>query len=315
MRQVAINMVETLARQDERVVFIGSDLGPEVLKKMKADMPSRFFMEGVAEQHIIGMAAGMAMEGFIPYLNTIATFLTRRCLDQLAIDVCLERLPVRLIASGGGLVYAPLGPTHLAFEDIALLRALPNMTIVAPVDAPEMERLMHASLAWNGPLYIRLAKGGDPVVSRPEVPFRIGEAISMRTGGDVAIVATGVMTGRALGAAEQLELSGIRASVLHVHTVKPLDAPAVLEAARSARLVVTVEEHSRVGGLGSAVAELLAEAGRAPRLLRLGLPDAFPEGYGSQDHLLGLAGLTPEGIANAVAGALHGANVSEVNVP
>mgnify|MGYP001009152924 FL=1 len=288
MRQVAISMVETLARRDPRVVFIGSDLGPNVLAGMRRDMPGRFFMEGVAEQHVVGMAAGLAMEGFIPYINTIATFLTRRCFDQLAIDVCLENLPVRLIASGGGLVYAPLGPTHLAFDDIAILRALPNMAIVAPADAPEMERLMLASLDWPGPLYIRLAKGGDPVVSRPEAGFAIGTAIPMRPGSDVAFITTGIMTGRALAAADLLAGQGIAAGVLHVHTVKPLDTGAVLAAAGGARLVVTVEEHTRIGGLGSAVGDALldgAPAGR-PRLLRLALADAFPEGYGSQDHLL-----------------------------
>ncbi|MDE1145429.1 MAG: transketolase C-terminal domain-containing protein [Azospirillaceae bacterium] len=306
MRQVAVNMVETLARQDDRVVFIGSDLGPGLLKNMKADMPDRFFMEGVAEQHIIGMAAGMAMEGYIPYINTIATFLTRRCFDQIAIDVCLENLPVRLIASGGGLVYAPLGPTHLAFEDMGLLRTLPNMAIAAPVDAPEMERLMRASLDWKGPLYIRLAKGGDPVVSRAEAGFAIGKAIAMRQGGDVTLIGTGIMTGRALAAAEQLETQGISASVLHMHTVKPLDDAAVLEAAAGTGLIVTVEEHTRIGGLGSAVAELLAETDGAPRLLRLALPDAFPEGYGSQDNLLSLAGLTVDGITGAVTKALEG---------
>ncbi|MDQ2105844.1 transketolase family protein [Azospirillum isscasi] len=306
MRQVAINMVETLARRDPRVVFIGSDLGPNVLAGMKRDMPERFFMEGVAEQHVIGMAAGLAMEGFVPYINTIATFLTRRCLDQIAIDLCMENLPARLIASGGGLVYAPLGPTHLAFEDMALLRALPNMAIVAPADAAEMERLMQASLDWPGPLYIRLAKGGDPVVSRAEAGFAIGKAIPMRPGGEVVLIGTGIMTGRALAAAERLAAQGIEAGVLHVHTVKPLDTEAVLAAADGARLLVTVEEHSRVGGLGSAVGEALLDHrdGGRPRLLRLALPDAFPEGYGSQDHLLTKAGLSVDGIAAAVAGAL-----------
>jgi len=213
---------------------------------------------------------------------------------------------VRLIASGGGLVYAPLGPTHLAFDDIALLRPLPNMAIVAPVDAPEMERLMNASLDWPGPLYIRLGKGGDPVVSLPENGFSIGRAITMRPVGEVALLSTGVMTGRALAAAELLAERGVRAGVLHLHTIKPLDTEAVLAAAEQARLIVTVEEHTRIGGLGSAVAETLVDAPTAlrPRMLRLGLPDRFPEGYGNQDHLLRQAGLTAEGVADAAFAAL-----------
>lgn len=304
MRQTAVNMVEELARRDERVVFIGSDLSPGLLKSMQADMPERFFMEGVSEQHVVGMAAGLAMEGYIPYVNTIATFLTRRCFDQIAIDVCLENLPVRLLANGGGLVYAPLGPTHLAFEDVAILRALPNMTIVAPCDADEMRRVMNASLDWPGPLYIRMAKGGDPIVSSAEAGFAIGRAITLREPGEVVLVSTGSMSGRALAAAELLAAGGIAAGVLHCHTIKPLDEAAVLAAAAGTRLIATVEEHSRIGGLGSAVAELLAESGTHPPLLRLALPDAYPEGYGSQDHLLEQAGLQPPQIAARVRARL-----------
>jgi len=305
MRQQAVNMVETLARRDARVVFIGSDLGPGVLKNMKRDMPERFFMEGVSEQHIIGMAAGMAMEGCVPYVNTIATFLTRRCFDQLAIDVCLENLPVRLIATGGGTVYAPLGPTHLAFEDMAILRALPNMTIVAPVDEIEMVKAMEASLDWPGPLYIRVGKGNEPIVTDEDTPFAIGKALEMRPAGEVALVSTGIVTARTLKAADMLAERGVTAGVLHMPTVKPLDEAAVRRVAGTARLVVTVEEHSRIGGLGSAVAELMAEEPTGARLLRLALPDAFPEGYGSNDHLMQLAGLHPEGIVASVTAALE----------
>ncbi len=172
MRQTCLNMVHELARRDERVVFIGSDLSPGLLDGMRKEMPERWFMEGVTEANVIGMAAGLAMEGFLPYVNTIATFITRRCYEQVAVDLCLHKLPVRLLANGGGLVYAPLGPTHLATEDIAIMRALPNMTVTAVCDAPEMTRLMQASLAWPDPMYIRFAKGGDPVVSRQEGALR-----------------------------------------------------------------------------------------------------------------------------------------------
>ncbi len=300
MRQTAIRMVHELARRDPRVVFVGSDLSAGLLADMKAEMPERFFMEGVSEAHVIGMAAGLAMDGFVPYVNTIATFLTRRCFEQLAIDVCLERLPVRLIGNGGGLVYAPLGPTHLATDDIALMRALPDMTVVCPADADEMARLMAVSPGCPGPLYIRLGKGGDPVVTGGRDGFAVGRAVPLRAGGEVVILATGVMTARALDAAAQLD----RAGVLHLPTVKPLDVEAVLEAAAAARLVVTVEEHSRIGGLGSAVAETLADHGVLRPLERLALPDRFPEGYGSQDHLLEKAGLQPAQIAARVADRL-----------
>ena len=182
MRKRSLDMVHTLARRDERVVFIGSDLSPNLLGEMKKEFPSRYYMEGIAEANIIGMAAGMAMDGFVPYVNTIATFITRRCYEQVAVDLCLHDLPVRLIGNGGGYVYAPLGPTHEAIEDIAIMRALPRMTVTAVCDAEEMTRLMDATLDWPHPIYIRLGKGGDPVISKPERGFAIGKAIDMIDG-------------------------------------------------------------------------------------------------------------------------------------
>ena len=180
MRATCLNMVYDLAKRDKRVIFIGSDLSPGLLDDMKKEMPDRWYMEGITEANVIGMAAGLAMEGYIPYVNTIATFITRRCYEQVAVDLCLHELPVRLIGNGGGLVYAPLGPTHLAIEDIATMRALPNMTVVAVCDAEEMKRFMDASLDWPGPIYIRLAKGFDPIVSEEKHAFEIGKAIVMR---------------------------------------------------------------------------------------------------------------------------------------
>ena len=185
-------------------------------------------MEGIGEANVIGMAAGMAMEGFIPYVNTIATFITRRCYEQVAVDLCLHDLPVRLIGNGGGYVYAPLGPTHQAIEDIAIMRALPHMTVTAVCDAEEMTRLMDATLDWPHPIYIRLGKGGDPVISKPERGFAIGKAIDMieaeQGASDVLLVTTGVATTQALKAAGALAADGIRCRLLHAHTIKPLDA-------------------------------------------------------------------------------------------
>src|SRR6516165_1952079 len=260
MRKTCLDWVHKLAKVDPRVVFIGSDLSPGLLDEMRQQMPDRWFMEGIAEQNVVGMAAGMAMEGLIPYANTIATFFSRRSYEQIAVDCCLHNVPVRLISNGGGLVYAPLGPTHLAIEDIATMRALPNMTIVACCDAEEMKRFMDASLHWKGPIYIRLAKGGDPVVSRPELGFEIGKAIVMRKSSEaspIALMTTGVMTTNALQAAEMLEGHGVDATVVHFHTIKPLDVAAVLHHARGARLVVTVEEGIAIGGFGSAVTDVL----------------------------------------------------------
>jgi transketolase len=311
MRPTCIDKVFELARRDPRVAYIGSDLDPPLARRMREEMPGRAFMEGVSEQHVVGMAAGLAMEGFIPFVHTIATFITRRCFEQVAVDLCLHKLPVRLIGNGGGLVYAPLGPTHLAIEDIAIMRALPNMTVVSVCDAEEMKRFMECTLDWPGPIYIRLAKGFDPVVSRPELGFSIGRAIVMREGAEgaahVLLVATGVATTRALEAAELLAADGIECTLLHMHTVKPLDTGALLHHAEGADLVITVEEHTVVGGLGSAVAETLIECipGSAPPLRRLGIPDAFAENYGSQDQLMEIYGLQPADIARAVQDGLR----------
>lgn len=288
MRQKCLDMVYELAKTDERIFFIGSDLGVGTLNQFKQEMPERFFMEGVSEANLIGMATGLALEGKIVYVNTIATFLTRRCFEQLVLDVCLHHANVRLIANGGGMVYAPLGPTHLAIEDIAILRAVPNMTIVAPADAEEMARFMPLTVDYPGPIYIRLGKGFDPIVTTDEIPFEIGKAIPMRHGRDALIITTGITLKRSLDAAANLSAEGIEATVLHVPTVKPLDTEAILSLASQVPVVTVIEEHTVIGGLGSAVAELIAEANFNPakRFKRIGIPDVFPDQYGSQNSLM-----------------------------
>jgi transketolase len=309
MRQTCLNMVYDLAKRDKRVLFIGSDLSPGLLGDMKKEMPERWYMEGITEANVIGMAAGFAMEGYIPYVNTIATFITRRCYEQVAVDLCLHELPVRLIGNGGGLVYAPLGPTHLAIEDIAIMRALPNMMVTAVCDAKEMVRLMNATLEWPYPIYIRLAKGGDPIVSRDENGFAIGKAIPMRRARSrraIVLMATGVMTTNCLAAADLLAKDGHDVAVVHFHTVKPLDEETVLEFSRDAELVATVEEGTMIGGFGSAVTDVLVEklGSSLPALVRIGLPDAFPHKYGLQEELFEVYGLGPAQIAARVSKSL-----------
>ena len=310
MRRTALDMVYELAREDERVVFIGSDLGAGTMDVFRDEMPDRFFMEGINEANIIGMAAGMAMDGLIPFVNTIATFLTRRCYEQVAADLCLHNLPVKLIANGGGMVYAPLGPTHIALEDMAIMRALPNMSVFAPSDKEEMRKLIPATMEVRGPSYIRLAKGGDEVISNDHHGFEIGRAIEYRDGGDVAFISTGIMTNRAMAASDELKTEGINASVLHIHTVKPLDENAIMKAARRASLIVVAEEHSRIGGLSSAVTDLLAGTFGAggPQILSLAVPDVFTDKYGSQDDLLEIYGLQPSQLAQSVRDAVSSAS-------
>jgi len=294
MRLTSLNCVYELAQKDERVVFIGSDLGPGVLDEFKKNIPERFFMEGVAEQHIVGMAAGLALEGFIPYVNTIATFLTRRCYEQNVLDLGLHNTNVRLISNGGGTVYAPLGPTHLAIEDIAIMRAIPNMTIVSPADADEMRRFMMQTLDYEGPIYIRLGKGYDPIVSSDKFPFEIGKGILMQEGPDLLIVTTGISLALALEAADKLKKNNISTSVLHMHTIKPFDKEVLVNAVDKVSAVITLEEHTILGGLGSTCAEIILEEGfnEKKSFKRIGIPDVFPKGYGNQKDMMARYGIS-----------------------
>lgn len=302
MRKTCLDMVYNLAKTDKRIFFIGSDLGFGTLKAFKEEMPDRFFMEGVSEANVIGMAAGLALEGKIVYVNTIATFITRRCFEQVILDLCLHNVNVRLIGNGGGLVYAPLGPTHEAIEDIAIMRACPRMTIVAPADAEEMKRLMPLTVDHHGPMYIRLGKGFDPIVTNDDMPFEIGKVFPIRQGNDVLIVSTGICLKLALEAANQLDGLGIRAGIVHAPTIKPLDSETIINLISNCRAVITIEEHSIIGGLGSAVAELIAEANfdAVKKFKRIGLPDVFPDEYGSQDSLMDKYGISSDSLINNV---------------
>ncbi len=308
MRKTCLEQVHELARTDERVIFIGSDLGVGTLDAMVEEFPDRFYMEGIAEAAVIGMASGMAMEGLIPYVNTIATFLTRRCFEQAVVDTALHNLPLRLIGNGGGYVYAPLGPTHQAVEDMAIFRAIPNMAIVAVADADEMRRLMPLTLDWPGPLYIRLGKGYDPIVSEEKNGFTIGKAVTMREGDDALLVTTGVSLKPALESASLLEQKGIGVTVLHCHTVKPLDTDSVIKHARGKKVILTIEEGTIVGGLGGSVAETLMEAGVTPSKLfrRVGMDDRFAHNYGSQAQIMSSIGIDAESLTALVEKGVNG---------
>jgi transketolase len=311
MRKTALNCVYELAKKSPKVVFIGSDLGPGVLDEMQKEMPSKFYMEGISEQHIIGMSAGLALEGFIPYVNTIATFLTRRCFEQIAMDLCLHDLPVRLIANGGGLVYAPLGPTHLATDDFGILRTLPNITILAPCDALEMRELMKCTLDWPHPIYIRLGKGGDKVISNIKSEFKIGKAIIFKKPSEGLFITTGVMTQLAMEACNILKNEGIICGLMHMHTVKPLDKESLLKWIPKVKAVVSVEEHFRTGGLGSSILEFLNDHmnDQLINFSRIGIPDEYAQNYGSQDSLLNHFGITAELIAKEMKLRLNKSNV------
>lgn len=300
MRKKSLDCIYELAKRDPRVVYIGSDVGAETLEQFRQEMPDRFFMEGISEAHIIGMAAGLAKAGYIPYVNTIATFLTRRCYEQITIDVCLQNLPVKLIANGGGLVYASLGPTHMAVDDIGLMRLLPNMNIIAPCDAHEMESLMMQTTALSGPVYVRVAKGDEPTISvdKNNVWKKPGEAL---------IITTGVMPHQALKAIDLLEEQGVSCGLLHLPIVKPIDRDLILTHIKEVSLIITLEEHLKAGGLGSNILEILSDLHdiNTPKVLRLGLPDHFVELYGSQQELFQHYGLDAKSISQKILQCLN----------
>ncbi len=294
MRKTSLDCVYELAKKDKRVVFVGSDLGPGVLDNFKKNIPDRFFMEGVAEQYIIGMSAGLAKEGFIPYVNTISTFITRRCYEQVAIDLCLHNLPVRLIGNGGGLVYAPLGPTHLAIEDISLMRSIPNMTIISPCDANEMKNLMMQTADYKSPIYVRLGRGGEEVITSSVKNFEIGKGILLKKPKEVLIISCGTMTQKSLKVSKILSQQNIEAGVLHINTIKPIDQEKIIHNSKNCKLIVTLEEHVRTGGLGSSVLECINDNNKnfLNKVLRIGLEDKFPEQYGNQQTLQDASGLS-----------------------
>ncbi len=258
---------------------------------------------GIAEHNLMGIAAGLAACGRMPFVNTMATFAATRALEVIKIDIAYNQLPVRIMATHGGLSAGHLGPTHQALEDLAVLRVLPGMTVVVPADAAATEAIVEQSLDLAGPLYVRLDRKASPPLPALPRPV-IGRAQTLRHGADVVLACCGSYPVLAcLAAAEVLAGHGIEPTVLNLHTLRPLDTAALVAAARPATLVVTVEEHWRSGGLGGAVAEALAEA--APtRVLRLGMPDQFVEAVGNQDHLVTHYDLTAERVVRTVRAAL-----------
>ena len=303
MRKTCLDTVYKIAKKNKKRVFLGSDLGPGVLDNFKKEMPKRFFMEGVSEQSIIGLSAGLAMEGFIPYVNTIATFITRRCFEQVVVDLCLHNLPVKLIGNGGGLVYAPLGPTHQAIEDISIMRSIPNMSIISPCDAIEMEALVKQSQSYNKPLYIRLAKGGDKIITEKSNKIKIGKGSMKVFPKDHLFITTGVMTQIALEASEFLKKEkNITCGVLHLGTVKPLDKYLLLKWIPKVKKIVTVEENILSGGFGSSILEFTSEnfPQHLHKIKRIGLREKFIEQYGSQELLFKSNKLTKENLINKI---------------
>jgi len=266
-----------LARERQELVGLTADLGKYTdLHLFAKEFPERFFQMGMAEQLLMSAAAGMAREGFVPFATTYAVFASRRAYDFICMAIAEEDLNVKIVCALPGLTTG-YGPSHQATDDIAIFRAMPNLMVIDPCDAHELEQAVPAIAAHKGPVYMRLLRGNVPLVlDRYDYRFEIGKAKTLTSGNEVLVISTGLMTMRALEAAEQLRADGVEVSVLHVPTIKPLDEATILaEARKPGRLVVTAENHSRIGGLGEAVATLLMLNGVTPTFRQIALPDAF----------------------------------------
>lgn len=302
MRNAFADEITKLGALDSRVVLLAGDIGNKLFDKFKEHAESRFYNCGVAEANMMGVAAGMALCGLRPVVYTITPFTTTRCFEQIRVDVCYHKAPVIIVGTGSGLSYAELGPTHHSCEDMAILRTLPGMTVVAPGDATELRLALRAALKLDGPVYMRIGKKGEPAIHASEPAFKIGRALTIQNGQDVCLISTGVMLSVMIEAARLLAQQGILARVESFHTVKPLDEEKLREIFSGLPLVAVAEEHSRIGGLGGAIAEWLVrqEAPRA-KLLAFGTDDEFMHEIGSQQYARRKFGLTADNIANQVA--------------
>lgn len=298
MRNAFAKEISLLAAADPRVVLLSGDIGNQLFEPYKAAHPGRFYNCGVAEANMMSTAAGLALTGLRPVAYTIAPFLTTRCYEQIRVDVCYHRVGVTIVGVGAGLSYASLGSTHHSLEDIAIMRALPHMQVLCPADAHEVRSALRYALGQPDPVYIRMGKKGEPVI-HAETPQDV-QPIRLQTGTDACLICTGTLLPEALEAARLVAEQGMSLEVYSSPQVKPLDLAWWEQLSQRFPLLVTAEEHGLIGGLGSAVAEMICDHGWSCRLLRLGAPDEFMHEAGETAHTRSLFGLD----ASAMAGKI-----------
>lgn len=297
-RQGWADALKKLGEINKNVVVMDADLAKSTLTvQFQEKYPDRFYDMGIAEQDMLGTAAGLSLAGKIPFVATYGVFVAGRAWDQIRTTICYSNLNVKIAGAHGGISVGPDGATHQALEEIATMRVLPKMTVIAPADYYETKKAVLAMAEWTGPCYVRFGREKSPVVTAENTPFEIGKANIMKAGNDVAIIACGTMVYEALTAAKKLEAEGIQARVINLHTIKPLDVQAVLEAAQTGA-IVTAEEHQIAGGLGSTIAEVVVQNSPVPMEF-VGVKDSFGES-GRPDELMKAYGLSTEKIYEAV---------------
>ncbi len=306
MRKVFNTELLSMARQDPRIFMILADIGYGEIEPFARAFPDRYFNCGVAEQNMTGIACGVAMEGNIAITYSIANFPTLRCLEQIRNDVCYHNANVKIVIIGGGMAYGPLGISHHSTEDLAIMRALPNLVVMAPCDFAEARAAVHAMIAHEGPVYYRCGYKQEPPVHSSAIDFKIGQALTVREGSDATVIFTGTIGHNALQAVEQLAKDNIHCRLISMHTIKPLDRQAIIKAAKETGAIITVEEHNTNGGLGSAVAEALMDEGCLNiKCRRMDLPDVNVSKVGSQAWLREQYGLGVNGIMAAIKATLQ----------
>lgn len=300
MRTAFFETLIELAAVDDRIELVVADLGFGAVEEFAGRYPDRFLNVGVAEQNMTGVATGLALTGSRVFTYSIANFPTLRCLEQVRNDVCYHHADVKIVSVGGGLGYGPLGFTHHASEDLAILRALPGLAVAAPGDPFEAAALAHTMGTTPGPAYLRLNRNGEPRVHAGPISLPPGKSITLAEGGDLSIIVTGSLLATALDAASILSKSGLSVRVVSMPWLAPLDVDTILNAAGTTSLVVTLEEHSVTGGLGGAVAEVVSGMDERCPVMRLGLPSTFISEVGTQEHLRAVLGLDPVSVARRV---------------
>lgn len=285
MRNTFVNNLIKIAEEDKNVYLLTGDLGFSVFEGFAEKFPKRFINCGVAEQNMIGVAAGLALSGKKVYVYSIIPFVTMRCFEQIRNDVCYQNLDVKLIGVGGGFAYGSLGGTHHAIEDISILRTLPNMTVVCPADPVETEKLVLKTYQTKKPTYIRLSRGGEKKLYDSDPQLEIGKPSVLKEGKDGLLIATGIPVSLCLEVVEKLKNSGYNFKLISLHTLKPIDREALLREIGEIKKIFTLEEHSIIGGLGSAMAEILAESNWEGYFKRIAVPDEYPSQIGSAEYL------------------------------
>lgn len=291
MREMFVRCLMERASKDDKIFVITPDMGFSIFEEFAEKFPDKFMNVGVAEQNAIGVAAGMALSGKTVFVYSFIPFITMRPFEQIRIDIAYMNTNVRLIGIGAGLSYGALGATHHAIEDIAIMRSLPNMTVCCPGDPIEVRELINDSFSYNGPIYFRLNTHGEPNVHPVDTKIRIGKAVFITEGDDLALITTSTMLEDSKKMVDEWANKDIHATLLSVPTIKPLDIESITKLIDSGMPIVTLEEHTIIGGLGTAVSEVIAESGKSVRFKRLGIPDEYSHYIGSQKYLLKKYGL------------------------